>query len=85
MMILVYLGQVGVVHFAPYRSLFMSSVSHSRTSFPGGVSLPSLLGYPARNWRAAQHKEQLPVLGISLQSLMEKLKVRHLCCCCLLL
>lgn len=66
--------QVGVVNFAPYKSLFMSSVSHSRTSYPGMVGLPSLLGYPARNWRGTVHKELLPVLSITLQSCMDKLK-----------
>jgi coatomer protein complex subunit alpha (xenin) len=66
-----------VVNFEPYRALFLASYSHSRTSFPGAVGLPSLLAYPARNWRAAAQKEQLPVLGLTLRSCMDKLKVRH--------
>ncbi|XP_018015149.1 coatomer subunit alpha isoform X2 [Hyalella azteca] len=66
--------QVGVVNFEPYRALFLASYSHSRTSFPGAVGLPSLLAYPARNWRAAAQKDQLPVLGLTLRSCMDKLK-----------
>lgn len=66
--------QVGVVDFEPYRQLFLSSCAHARTSYPGGLSLPPLLGYPARNWKTAPLKEQMPVLSITLQYCMDKLR-----------
>lgn len=66
--------QIGVVNFEPYRSMFLSSCCHSCTSFPGGLAMPSLTGYPARNWRGTQTKEQLPVLAITLQYCMDKLR-----------
>ncbi|XP_066948012.1 coatomer subunit alpha isoform X1 [Macrobrachium rosenbergii] len=66
--------QVGVVNFEPYRDLFLSSFAHSRTSYPGAPALPSLSGYPARNWRTAQLKDQLPAVGMRLSNLMDRLK-----------
>lgn len=66
--------QVGVVNFEPYRSLFLSSFAHCRTSYPGAPGLPSLFSYPARNWRTATHKDHLPALGLKLSSLMDRLK-----------
>ncbi|KAB7507999.1 Coatomer subunit alpha [Armadillidium nasatum] len=59
--------QVGVVNFEPYKELFLSSYSHSRTSFPGLPNLPSLFAYPARNYKTAQLKDQLPVVGEASQ------------------
>jgi len=66
--------QVGVVNFEPYREHFLSSYGHSRTSYPGAPGLPSLFAYPARNWRTAQPKEQLPALGLKLNNLLDRLK-----------
>lgn len=67
--------QVGVVNFQPYKQLFLSSFAHSRTSFPGAPNLPSIFAYPARNYRTAQLKDQLPALGIKLNHVMDRLKV----------
>lgn len=66
--------QVGVVNFEPYRQLFLSSYAHSRTSYTGAPAMPSLFAYPARNWRTAQNKDQLPALGLKLSNLMDRLK-----------
>lgn len=43
--------QVGVVNFAPYKSLFMQTLSRGRTSYLGLPSLPCLRGHPQRNWK----------------------------------
>ena len=77
-LILLFFLQVGVINFEPYSKWFMSSYSHSRTSYPTFPNLPSLFSYPSRNWRTCQPKEQLPALGLKLQQLMDKLKVRLL-------
>ncbi|MCL4128899.1 UNVERIFIED_CONTAM: hypothetical protein GTU68_009020 [Idotea baltica] len=66
--------QIGVVNFQPYKELFMSSFAHSRSSFPGAPGLPSVFAYPARNFKTAQFKDQLPALGIRLSHLLDRLK-----------
>ena len=43
--------QVGVVNFAPYKSLFMQTLSRGRTCYLGLPSLPCLRGHPQRNWK----------------------------------
>ena len=72
-----YLLQVGVVNFEPYQDLFLSLFSHSRTSFSGALGIPSMFGYPARNYKTASLKDYLPALGIKLQLLKDRLKVSH--------
>lgn len=43
--------QVGVVHFGPYKPLFMQTMSRGRTCYLGLPSLPCMSGYPTRNWK----------------------------------
>ena len=70
--------QVGVVDFTPYKALFMSTFSRSRTSFSALPSLTSLSGYPNRNWKDAGPKGGLPAVGLKLSDLVQRLQVRLL-------
>ena len=42
--------QVGVVDFAGYKPLFLSTYARARSAFQGLPMLPPLFGYPHRNW-----------------------------------
>ncbi|XP_046405576.1 coatomer subunit alpha [Ischnura elegans] len=67
--------QVGVVNFEPYRALFLSTYSRSRTSFPALPSLPTLYGHPHRNWKEAGPKGGMPAIGLRLTDLVQRLQV----------
>ncbi|KAK6623727.1 hypothetical protein RUM43_009580 [Polyplax serrata] len=67
--------QVGVVNFQAFRDLFMNMYSRSRTSFTAMPLLPSLYGYPLRNWKDAGPKGGLPALGLKLSDLVQRLQI----------
>ncbi|CAH8603745.1 unnamed protein product [Dicrocoelium dendriticum] len=67
-------AQVGVVVFEPYRSLFASLYSASRSICPGLPSTPSLFIYPQRNWKKASENTSLPTLMVTLNNLVNRLQ-----------
>nr|CAD7196149.1 unnamed protein product [Timema douglasi] len=67
--------QVGVLDFSQYRTLFLTVFSRSRTSFSALPSLPSLYGYPHRNWKDAGPKGGQPAVGLKLADLVQRLQV----------
>lgn len=67
--------QVGVVEFGPYESLFLSTYARSRTSYISMPNMPSLYGYPQRNWKDATSKNGLPAVGLHLTDLVQRLQV----------
>lgn len=69
--------QVGVVNFEPYKPLFMLAFSRSRTALPAGPSLPSIYGYPHRNWQEAKAKGGLPANGMKLNTLLQRLQTAY--------
>ncbi|XP_075212404.1 coatomer subunit alpha [Lycorma delicatula] len=66
--------QLGVTEFTPYESLFMNAFSRSRTSYSTFAGLPSLFGYPARNWKEATPKTVQPTVPFKLSDLVTKLQ-----------
>ncbi|PNF39948.1 Coatomer subunit alpha [Cryptotermes secundus] len=67
--------QVGVVDFRPYRTLFLSIFSSSRTSYTALPSLSPLYCYPHRNWKDAGPKGGKPAIGLKLADLVQRLQV----------
>ncbi|XP_066146257.1 coatomer subunit alpha [Euwallacea fornicatus] len=67
--------QLGVVHFKPYESVFMSLFSSSRTVANQLANVPPIFSYPLRNWKEGTVKSGLPATGISLNDLVSKLQV----------
>lgn len=67
--------QVGVVDFRPYRTLFLSIFSSSRTSYTALPSLSPLYGYLHRNWKDAGIKGGKPAIGMKLADLVQRLQV----------
>lgn len=73
-------NQVGVVEFGPYQSLFLSTYARSRTSYACLPNVPSLYGYPQRNWKDTNWKDAtsktgLPAVGLHLTELVQRLQV----------
>ncbi|XP_011135745.1 coatomer subunit alpha [Harpegnathos saltator] len=68
-------NQVGVVEFGPYQSLFLNTYARSRTSFASLPNIPSLHGYPQRNWKDATPKTGMPAVGLHLADLVQRLQV----------
>ncbi|KAK2585183.1 hypothetical protein KPH14_009895 [Odynerus spinipes] len=68
-------NQVGVVEFALYQSLFLNTYARARTSFASLPNIPSLYGYPQRNWKDATPKTSLPAVGLHLTDLVQRLQV----------
>ncbi|XP_043683155.1 coatomer subunit alpha [Vespula pensylvanica] len=68
-------NQVGIVEFAPYQSLFLSTYARSKTSFACLPNILSLYGYPQRNWKDATPKNNLPAVGLHLTDLVQRLQV----------
>lgn len=68
-------NQVGVVEFGPYQSLFLNTYARSRTSFASLPNIPSLYGYPQRNWKDATPKTGVPAMGLHLANLVQRLQV----------
>lgn len=72
-------NQVGVVEFGPYQSLFLNTYSRSRTSYTCLSNIPSLYGYPQRNWKDTNWKDTtsktgLPAVGLHLAELVQRLQ-----------
>lgn len=67
--------QVGVVEFEAYQSIFLSTFARARTSYSSLPSIPSLYGYPQRNWKEANVKNGLPAVGLRLTDLVQRLQV----------
>lgn len=67
--------QVGVVEFSHYRTIFLSTFARARTSFSALPSLPSLYGYPHRNWKEAGSKNGRPAVGLKLGDLVQRLQI----------
>lgn len=42
--------QVGVTQFGPYKQLFLQTYARGRTTYQALPCLPSMYGYPNRNW-----------------------------------
>ena len=66
--------QLAVVDFTEYKSVFISIYTASRTSIPGIPSLPSITGFPHRNWREAGSKGGLPNAPVKLENLVQQLQ-----------
>ena len=63
-----------MVQFAPYKSLFMQTLSRGRTCYLGLPSLPCLRGNPQRNWKDCGAKQGLPAVGLRLSDLIARLQ-----------
>jgi len=68
-------NQVGVVEFESYQSLFLNTFARSRTSYACLSNVPSLYGYPQRNWKDATPKTGVPAIGLHLADLVQRLQV----------
>ncbi|XP_022185613.1 coatomer subunit alpha [Nilaparvata lugens] len=66
--------QLGITQFKPYKPLFMNAFDRSRTSYSTFAGLPSLFGYPARNWKEATSKSALPTIPYKLSDLINQLQ-----------
>ncbi|XP_043540753.1 coatomer subunit alpha-like, partial [Chiloscyllium plagiosum] len=67
--------QVGVVNFAPYKSLFLQAFARGRSVYQALPCLPTMYGYPQRNWKEAGLKSGLPAVGLKLSDLIQRLQV----------
>jgi coatomer protein complex subunit alpha (xenin) len=67
--------QLGIVNFEPFESIFINLYSSSRTITTWQQNVPSNFTYPLRNWKDAGPKGGLPVAGIKLNDLVQKLQV----------
>uniref|UniRef100_A0ACB8G8D4 Uncharacterized protein n=1 Tax=Sphaerodactylus townsendi TaxID=933632 RepID=A0ACB8G8D4_9SAUR len=67
--------QVGVTTFAPYKQLFLQTYARGRTTYQALPSLPSMYGYPHRNWKDAGLKNALPAVGLKLNDLIQRLQL----------
>jgi len=73
-------NQVGVVEFGPYQSLFLNTYARSRTSYACLPNVPSLYGYPQRNWKDTNWKDAtsktgVPAVGLHLTELVQRLQM----------
>jgi len=69
--------QVGVVSFAPYKQLALTVFARSRTSFKALPEMPSLYGYPHRNWKEAGVKAGMPAVGLKVSDLVQRLQISY--------
>ncbi|XP_077985035.1 coatomer subunit alpha-like isoform X2 [Glandiceps talaboti] len=69
--------QVGVVDFTPYKQLFMSTYSRARTTYVALPAIPSMFGYPHRNWREAGARGGVPSVGMKLNNLVQRLQAAY--------
>ncbi|XP_066591304.1 coatomer subunit alpha [Prorops nasuta] len=67
--------QIGVTEFGPYQSLFLNTFARSKTSYATLPNIPSLYGFPQRNWKDATAKTGLPAIGLHLTDLVQRLQV----------
>ncbi|KAF2883804.1 hypothetical protein ILUMI_22390 [Ignelater luminosus] len=69
--------QIGVVNFKPYRQLFLNLYSSSRAISTWQQNIPSSFSFPQRNWKEAGAKGGLPIAGIKLTDLVQRLQVYY--------
>lgn len=69
--------QVGVVNFAPYKQLALIVFARSRTSFKALPEMPSMYGFPHRNWKEAGAKGGLPAVGLKVSDLVQRLQISY--------
>ncbi|NXA57223.1 COPA protein, partial [Nothocercus julius] len=67
--------QVGVTNFGPYKQLFLQTFARGRTTYQALPCLPSMYGYPHRNWKEAGVKNALPAVGLKLNDLIQRLQL----------
>uniref|UniRef100_A0A7M4F4Z5 Coatomer subunit alpha n=2 Tax=Crocodylus porosus TaxID=8502 RepID=A0A7M4F4Z5_CROPO len=67
--------QVGVTDFGPYKQLFLQTYARGRTTYQALPCLPSMYGYPHRNWKEATLKNALPAVGLKLNDLIQRLQL----------
>lgn len=67
--------QIGAINFQPFKSLFLQLYASSRTSYTAVPNLPSLYGYPQRNFKETIPKNGRPAIGVKLNDLVQKLQV----------
>uniref|UniRef100_V9K9W5 Coatomer subunit alpha n=1 Tax=Callorhinchus milii TaxID=7868 RepID=V9K9W5_CALMI len=66
--------QVGMVNFAPMKAIFLQTFARGRSCFLALPCLPSLSGYPQRNWKEAGLRAGLPAVGLKLTDLIQRLQ-----------
>ncbi|POI29730.1 hypothetical protein CIB84_006521, partial [Bambusicola thoracicus] len=67
--------QVGVTNFGPYKQLFLQTYARGRTTYQALPCLPTMYGYPHRNWKEAGLKNALPAVGLKLNDLIQRLQL----------
>ncbi|XP_034230743.1 coatomer subunit alpha isoform X1 [Thrips palmi] len=67
--------QVGVVNFDAYESVFMSTFSRARASFPAFPQRGSIYRHLQRSWGDSGPKGGLPAIGLKLNDLVQRLQV----------
>ncbi|ELV10581.1 Coatomer subunit alpha, partial [Tupaia chinensis] len=67
--------QVGVIQFGPYKPLFLQTYARGRTTYQALPCLPSMYGYPNRNWKDAGLKNGVPAVGLKLNDLIQRLQL----------
>ncbi|XP_045438941.1 coatomer subunit alpha isoform X3 [Pipistrellus kuhlii] len=67
--------QVGVTQFGPYKQLFLQTYARGRTTYQALPCLPSMYGYPNRNWKDAGLKNGVPAVGLKLNDLIQRLQL----------
>ncbi|XP_058556945.1 coatomer subunit alpha [Neofelis nebulosa] len=67
--------QVGVTQFGPYKQLFLQTYARGRTTYQALPCLPSMYGYPNRNWKDAGLKNGVPAVGLRLNDLIQRLQL----------
>eukprot|EP00118_Oscarella_pearsei_P025090 m.307483 g.307483 ORF g.307483 m.307483 type:complete len:1228 (+) comp42345_c0_seq1:35-3718(+) len=69
--------QIGVVNFGALKPYFLQTFATSRNAFVAVSSIPSLFGYPHRNWQEAGAKRGLPAVGLNLAGLVRRLQAAY--------
>jgi coatomer subunit alpha len=63
------------VNFEPFKELFMSTYSRSRTSFLAFPQTPAVTAYPQRQLRGSGQNSKAPAVGLKLADLVQRLQV----------
>lgn len=69
--------QLGVIRFEPFKSHFLTAYTQGRVLVQGIPLLPSIFGYPHRNWREAGARGGLPAVSLKLTELVNKLQAAY--------
>uniref|UniRef100_A0A8I3X3K9 Coatomer subunit alpha n=1 Tax=Callithrix jacchus TaxID=9483 RepID=A0A8I3X3K9_CALJA len=67
--------QVTKMLFGPYKQLFLQTYARGRTTYQALPCLPSMYGYPNRNWKDAGLKNGVPAVGLKLNDLIQRLQL----------